>query len=740
MKTIKLILVLFFIFSTKVFSQNPIIENINICTTVGSSSNVEVLNPAIGSTYSWEMKIPNQQNWTPITALNAGTEHEDYTTSVLTINKSATLPISSTRYRVIATNGSGSLISNEVVLTVNPLSIAAKTIFGASPVCSEGNKLLNCSADYVGVIQWQLSTISSSSDFEDINTANGITYQATNIQDNTWYRVMNTSGACPPAYSEAVQIIVNTKPLAGNIEGGEIDVCKIGNVTDLYLYNHQGNIVWQKSSNSEGPYSNIPGATSTIYRASLLATTTYFRVAVSNGVCPTEYSEPTHINVDAESVAKSITGISQVCAGNSISLNYGVGSVGDIQWQTSTISGLTDFIDETDKTGLNFNINDIQETTWFRVVNINGECGPAYSPVFQVVVNQQPESGLLDIDEATVCKTSNSTLINLYDSSGTIQWQRAPDFSGSPGTFVNISSGATRNFYTASSLTETTHFRAILSNGVCPSVISGTVKINVDQPAVVKSISGASPICFGGSKVLAYQSGSFGEIQWQSSTTSASEDFYDIGGENSEILTTYELQETTWFRASNTNGVCNTQYSPAVKVLVNPLPVAGYIVNGNGLVANDSNNTELTLINYKGSIQWQKSNSISGDFIDIPNATSSVFQTSELKDALYLRTLVSSGNCSKIASEPVKIKLNSDFNVSLYPNPFHDEFNINLESRSIEPIELEVYDLLGRKINGQIIKPTEINSRKNGADFLPGFYTLFIKQGKQNKSIKIIKK
>ena len=740
MKAILLNIILFLIFSVKVFSQNPIIENINICTTVGSSSTVEVLNPAIGSTYSWEMKIPNQQNWIPITALNAGAELEDYTTSVLTINKSASLPISSTRYRVVATNSSGSLISNEVVLTVNPLSIAAKTIFGASPVCSEGNKLLNCSTDYVGVIQWQLSTISNSSDFEDISKANGITYQATNIQDTAWYRVMNTSGACPPAFSEPVQIIVNAKPTAGNIEGGEIDVCKVGNVTDLYLYNSQGSILWQKSLNSEGPYSNINGATSQIYRASLLTTTTYFRVAVSNGVCPTEYSEPTYINVDAESVAKSITGISQVCAGNSISLNYGAGSVGDIQWQTSISSGLTDFIDETDKVGLTFSMNDIQETTWFRVLNTNGECGPAYSPVFQVVVNQVPESGLLDIEEATVCKTSNSTLINLYDSSGTIQWQRAPDLSGTAGTFVNISSGATKNFYTAASLTETTHFRAILSSGVCPSIISGTVKITVDQPAVFKSILGASPVCFGGSKVLAYQSGSFGEIQWQSSTTSASDDFYDIGGENSEIFTAYDLQETTWFRASNTNGVCPTLYSPAIKVLVNPLPVAGSIVNGNELILNNSNSTEVTLINYKGSIQWQKSESISGNFIDIPNATSSVFQTSELKDANYVRTVVSSGNCSKIASEPFKINLNSDFDVTLFPNPFNDEFNINLESTSLEPIELEVYDLLGRKINSRIIKPSEINTKKNGNNFLPGLYTLNIKQGKQNKSIKIIKK
>lgn len=744
MKTIKLIFILFFIFSIKVFSQNPIIENTTICITNGSTANITVTNPSLTESYIWQFKNPTDVNWTNITSSNANLTYEGYTTSDLRIIKKNSLLLSSTSYRVIASAGFENPISNEAVLTVSPLSVA-KTISGASAVCIGGDKQLTYAPSSVGDIQWQSSTSSSTSDFEDINLENSTTYKATNIQDTTWYRVMNTSGSCNPEYSTAVQVIVNSLPIAGSIEGGDISVCNTLNSTDLYLYYSEGNIKWQKSSNIGGPYIEINASTSTIYRALSLTSNTYFRAALTNGVCPTEYTEPVYINVDPTPITKSITGISQVCTGSNIVLTYGSGSVGDIQWQTSYDPSRSDyFSDEAGETNLTLNLNNLVETTWVRVVNTSGECLPANSGVFQVTVDELPYLGSLDNEEVIVCsKPTNSTLLTLNDSFGKIQWQKATDVSGIPNTFTDIPSILATNYrYSASNLLETTYFRVMVSNGKCPPAITETKKITVDQPGIATSISGASPVCTGGSKVLVYEPGSFGEIQWQSSTTAATaDDFSDIPGETLDIYTAVNLEETTWFRATNTNSVCKPVISPAVKVVVNTT-VAGTItvVDGNNTVSKDASNTELSLVNYKGSIQWQKSKSLSEGFVDIPNATSSIFQTSGLKESAFFRTVVSSGDCSKAASEPINIKVNSDFDISLFPNPFDNELNINLTSLSLDPIEFEVYDLLGRTIDNQKIKPTEINSKKIGTNYLPGFYTLFIKQGKQNKTIKVLKK
>lgn len=745
MKPIKSLFLIFIFFSTEVFSQTPIIENAEICVTNNSTTNITVTNPSLTSIYIWQIKTTTE-DWTDITVSNAGLVYEDYTSFSLNIIRRSPLPLSLTKYRVIANNGFGDLISNEAVLTVSPLSVA-KTISGASAVCIGGNKQLTYASDSVGTIQWQSSTTSGTLDFEDIDLENSLTYSALDIQDNTWYRVANTSGSCESAFSSAVQVIVNSLPIAGYIDGADINVCKTLNATNMSLNDYEGKIVWQRATTIEGPYTPISSATLSTYRANSLITTTYFRVAVSSGVCPTEFSEPVFINVDPTPIAKTITGVSRVCTGSGIVLNYGDGSVGDIQWQSSTTSSNSDdFNDETEGTSSNFILDNLVDTTWFRVMHTSGECNPVFSPVFQIIVDPLPEDRSIDIDETTVCKTSNKTVLNLYNSTGMIQWQKATDLSGIPNTYTNITSAIGESF-TASLLTETTYYRAVISSGVCAPFITNSSKIIVIQPNVAKTISGASPVCSGGSKVLVYEPGSSGYIQWQASTTSGtatdfSDIFSDVSEEDLETFTKFDLQETTWFRVTNTSEFCNPVNSPAVRVLVNPLPVSGTItiVEENNMVSKNISTPELSLINYKGSIQWQKSNSISGDFVDIPNATSSVFQTSGLKDSTYFRTVVSSGNCSKAVSVPINIKVNSDFDVTLFPNPFDNEFNINLTSLSLDPIEFEVYDLLGRTIDNQKIKPTEINSKKIGTNYLPGFYTLFIKQGKQNKSIKIIKK
>ena len=658
MKTIQLIFILFFIFSIQVFSQNPIIENTTICTTYGSTASITVVNPSLSETYVWQFKNPTDANWTNITISNAGIVYEDYTTSVLSIIRKSSLPVTQTKYRVIVTTGSVNLISNEAVLTVSPVS-SAKTITGASAVCIGGDKQLTYASGSVGDIQWQSSVTSSTAGFEDINLENQLTFKATAIQENTWYRVVNTSGSCNSAYSTAVQVVVNTLPVAGSIEGGDINVCKTLNSTDLFLYYSEGNIKWQRSSTIEGPYTDITYATTYFYRASSLTSNTYYRAALSNGVCPTEYTEPVSIRIDPTSIAKTISGISQICTDGSVVLTYGLGSVGDIQWQTSPDPSISDyFSDEPGQTNGTLNLNNLVETTWVRVVNTSGECPPAYSPVFQVTVDELSYEGSIDVIDATVCKPSNTTVLTLYDAVGSIQWQKATDSSGIPNTFTNITS-AIYERYTATNLTETTYFRAIVTNGKCPSVISETSIITVNQPGIAKSISGASPVCSGGSIELLYEPGSFGDIQWQSSTTGATSDFSDIPGETSDLYTAVNLEETTWYRVTNTSGVCVPVKSPAIQVVVNPEAVAGFISGGNTSVCKTTNTTVLSLNNYAGKIQWQKAPTSSGTYANISAATSATLTASNLTTTAFYRAVLSSGVCPAQTTESVAIQVES---------------------------------------------------------------------------------
>lgn len=113
MKAIKLVLIMLVVFSVKVFSQNPIIENVNICTSLGSTANISVTNPLITASYAWEIKTPSA-NWVPINNANAGSVYTNFNTPVLTITRSS-LPVALTRYRVVATSNSINLTSNESI-------------------------------------------------------------------------------------------------------------------------------------------------------------------------------------------------------------------------------------------------------------------------------------------------------------------------------------------------------------------------------------------------------------------------------------------------------------------------------------------------------------------------------------------------------------------------------------------------------------------------------------------------
>ena len=221
------------------------------------------------------------------------------------------------------------------------------------------------------------------------------------------------------------------------------------------------------------------------------------------------------------------------------------------------------------------------------------------------------------------------------------------------------------------------------------------------------------------------------------------DEFYDIDGNTELIYPANDLQETTWFRVMNTSGeACDpaSSYSPAVQVIVNQSTAAGKIEVGNSIVSKKSDETELTLKYYIGAIQWQKAASLTGVFTNIPLSTSSTYITTGLTETTYFRTLVSNGDCSAVASDPVVVNVASEFKALAYPNPFETEFNINLTPQSTDPIELKIYDMLGRLIENHQVKSSEINSMRIGTTYPSGFFTVLIKQGQQERNVKVLKK
>ncbi|MBK7489331.1 MAG: hypothetical protein IPI74_05895 [Bacteroidales bacterium] len=183
------------------------------------------------------------------------------------------------------------------------------------------------------------------------------------------------------------------------------------------------------------------------------------------------------------------------------------------------------------------------DTTQFRAVVQSGVCPEAFSSAATITVDPAPVPG--DVTGGTnVCTGTNSTLLILSGYTGSvIRWQYSTD-SGS--TWNDIDN--TSDTYTATDLTDTTQFRAVVQSGVCPEAFSSAATITVDPVTVPGDVTGGTNVCTGTNSTLLTLSGHTGSvIRWQYSTDSGST-WNDIDN-TSDTYTATDLTDTTQFRA-----------------------------------------------------------------------------------------------------------------------------------------------------------------------------------------------
>jgi hypothetical protein len=75
--------------------------------------------------------------------------------------------------------------------------------------------------------------------------------------------------------------------------------------------------------------------------------------------------------------------------------------------------------------------------------------------------------------------------------------------------------------------------------------------------------------------------------------------------------------------------------------------------------------------------------------------------------------------------------------VVTYPNPFTNNFNLNVTTTSSENVEMRVYDMMGRLIEKHQV---ESNTVEVGNSYPTGIYNVIVTQGKEMKTIRVIKK
>jgi 6,7-dimethyl-8-ribityllumazine synthase len=347
--------------------------------------------------------------------------------------------------------------------------------------------------------------------------------------------------------------------------------------------------------------------------------------------------------VDPVSVAGSISGSATVCSGtNSTELTLS-GYVGSIQWQSST-DDIT-FADISGATSSTYTATDIAATTYYRAVVTSGACSSATTfGSTEITENPVSEAGSIS-GATTVCGGTNSTVLTLSGQTGSIQWQSSTDNI----TFSDIV-GATGTTYTATNLTATTYYQAVVTSGVCAPSTTASVEMTVSSLNAGVIADAENAVCTGTNSTLLTVTGATGTIQWQSSADDLT--FADISGENGTTYTATNLTATTFYRVVVSGGVCPPVQSASVVIDVFGPSVSGSI-SGEGTVCEGSP-AELTLTGNTGTIQWQSS-SDDITFTNISGATSANYSIPSVTGTTYYRVVVMNGACSSATSASVMV-------------------------------------------------------------------------------------
>jgi hypothetical protein len=78
--------------------------------------------------------------------------------------------------------------------------------------------------------------------------------------------------------------------------------------------------------------------------------------------------------------------------------------------------------------------------------------------------------------------------------------------------------------------------------------------------------------------------------------------------------------------------------------------------------------------------------------------------------------------------------------VKAIPNPFETEYVLMAQGGNQSPVQVSVYDMLGKQIEQFSVEANELENRSLGGNYTSGIYNVMISQGDDQQVVRIIKK
>jgi gliding motility-associated-like protein len=462
-------------------------------STVCSGLNTDTLRLTgfTGSVVQWEYSTDNGVTWITISNTAPNQAFNNLTTATI--------------YRALVMSGvCSAAYSAQATISINPQAVGG-TLYSDATVCGGSNAGTLTLVGHSGNISMWESSIDGGLTWSTIsNTTFSNPY--TNLTDTTMYHVIVNSGVCPTDTSNNITIFVQS-PSVGGLLSSSATVCGGFNSGTITLDGETGVVTgWEYSSDGGVTWLSIAN-TDTAQGYLNLATTTMYRVRVTNGVCPSVTSDTATITATPAVVPGTISGSTTVCEGTSTGVLTLVGYTGTILgWESSTDGITWSTIPNATATE---NWSNPSDTTYYHVLVAGGACPMDTSAIGTISIYPKPVAGF---SSSIVCLGNVTAFTDTTTvASGAISFHNW-DFGDND---ASVATNPMHNYGTAGTFNVS---MIVISNNNCSDTAFGTVTVNALPDANITA-SGSLTICIGDSVQLSVPSMPQNDYLWSTGDT-----------------------------------------------------------------------------------------------------------------------------------------------------------------------------------------------------------------------------
>jgi len=376
-------------------------------------------------------------------------------------------------------DASCSTSSDDVQITVNPLSVGGTTT-GDANVCAGANGgNINLTGLVGNIIRWERSIDNGANWATITSTANP--YVFSNLTVTTQYRAVVQSGSCAEATSTITTITVNPGTVVANA-GSDQSLCSGNGITLSGNDASPNSGTWTLTSGQSGITITNPTLSNTTVTGLVPGQTYTFRWTITGfGGCPpsTDDVTITYYLPVTNNISASAT---PACEGQTITItgDTPTGGAGtfDYQWQSSADGNTWANIPSAINKDLTLTAS---VSTYFRRL-VNSTVCTSISNSLQVTVLPGLTNNTISANQNICIGTAAAALTGNVPSGGNgtyvYQWQ-----SSLNGTAWSDVLGANSISFTPPTPSASIYYRRSVTSGPCSSNLSNQIKITVNPHA-----------------------------------------------------------------------------------------------------------------------------------------------------------------------------------------------------------------------------------------------------------------